>query len=307
MPKGGSVRDVGFAGGGRGSVNGIAGLGMMGKGEGGGSSGARAFQHFFNRQGDLITPNSVAMERGGARRTPYGAKEDRFGNPILDANAQAKIAAAQKQAEHNRRMREDPVYKYEQEQLERDNRIAGYEDGVSSAFSMFNDDFFDTYGAQYGQTYKDGYAGEYANAQQSIRDRFAPLGGLGESHISDAFGDLENYYTTLTGDIGDNVESKVGSLRNTIDAAQKQYLASARQDKANAVTDAQARVAELKAPAAAPSVAGAFDSFFGKNPFLVGGAAAKTGTTPAKQAAGGSQNKGLVSLGSSGGSSSIVN
>jgi len=308
MPRGGSARDVGFAPGGQGSLNGIAGLGMMGKGEGPG--GASAFKYFFDNQGNVnagLPTSGLASERGNTRYTPRNAQQDRFGNPIISSANQAKIDEAKRLAEHTRRMREDPVYQQKEMDRLRAERIAGYESGVNSAFSIFDDDFYSSYGDQYGQGYTEDYANQFTGAKQRIEDRFAPLGALGETHIADAFRGLEDFYSGLGDDISGDVDSFLDTYRRKVDSSKDQFLASARQDKGSAVTDAQARVAELKAPAKAPSAEGAFDSFFAKNPFLIGGTSSSGGTAAQPATAGaGSRNKSLLTVGSSGNSSTIV-
>lgn len=305
MPQGGSAKDQ-FGGGGYGSAGGIAGLGKMGLGQGG--SGTKG-GYFFDKSGNAVFTKALSPEdirKRGLSLTPSGAKQDRFGNPILGADGLAKIDDLKKQQEHERRLKYDEGYQLELAEKARLARVGEYEAGVNNAFSIFDDSFYDQYGEQYGNQYNTGYSEGLNAAKQRIEDRFAPLGTLGKTHIENAFGDLNNYYTGLTDSIAGEVDSRLNSLRSNVDSAKSQFLASAKQDKASTVDDATARVNELKAVKPAPSLSGAFESFFAKNPFLIGGSGGVAATGSPNGSVGGPQNKGLVSVGNSGKSGVIV-
>lgn len=185
-----------------------------------------------------------------------------------------------------------------QREAERQARITSGQANIDSAFSDFNDDFYQGYQDQYLDYYTPQLNDQYGDAVKRLTLQLAQTGNLTGSVGANQLSDLQKYYDTQTGSVTNRALSATNQLRSNIDNRKSQLYADNRAsaDPGSATSAAASAVAALQpAPPSSP-LGNVFSDFFSN----LGNVAALNNARSYRQ------GNGVTPYGSSGGSS-VVN
>ncbi len=151
-----------------------------------------------------------------------------------------------------------------QKERERQARIATGQGNIDTAFSDFNDDFYQGYQDQYMGYYTPQVDDQYGDAVKRLTLQLAQTGNLTGSVGADQLADLQKYYDTQKTSITNKALGATNDLRSTIDNKKSQLYADNRAsaDPGNAASAAASAVSALQpAPPSSP-LANVFGDFF---------------------------------------------
>jgi len=123
-----------------------------------------------------------------------------------DRNRQAQAAAA----------RANEVATYTAGRQQRSKDVQG---GINSAFSSFNDDYYNKYTADYSGYYTPQVNKQYDDARKELAFGLARGGNLDSSAAADKYGRLSEDYNTELGTISNNATGAAAALRSNVNSA----------------------------------------------------------------------------------------
>lgn len=188
-----------------------------------------------------------------------------------------------------------------QQEAARQARIRTGQSNIDSAFSGFNDQFYNNYQDQYTGYYNPQLQDQYGDAVKRLTLQLAQSGNLTGSAGANQLGDLQEYYDQQKLALTNRALDAVNSLRGNIDAKKSQLYADNRAaaDPGSAASAAASAAQYLQPTAPSSPLANVFSDFFQN----VGNTAAIRNTQRLNQGTG-VQN--FSGGGRSGGSVSVV-
>ena len=151
-----------------------------------------------------------------------------------------------------------------QEEAKRQARIAQGQQGIDSAFSGFNDEFYGNYGKQYSDYYDPQLNDQYGDAVKRLTLQLAQTGNLTGSAGATQLSDLKKFYDTQKMSMTNQSLDAVNQLRGNIDQRKSQLYADNRAaaDPGSAAAAAASAAQYLQPTAPTSPLANVFADFF---------------------------------------------
>jgi len=151
-----------------------------------------------------------------------------------------------------------------QEEAKRQARIAQGQQGIDSAFSGFNDEFYNNYQNQYSDYYNPQLNDQYTDAVKRLTLQLAQTGNLTGSAGATQLADLKKYYDTQKLSLTNQALDATNTLRGNIDSKKSQIYADNRAaaDPGNAASSAASAAQYLQPTAPTSPLANVFADFF---------------------------------------------
>lgn len=151
-----------------------------------------------------------------------------------------------------------------QAEEQRQARIAEGTSAIDSAFSGYNDDFYNNYQNDYIGYYTPQLEDQYADARKRLTLQLAKTGNLTSSTGADQFGDLKERYNTQNTMITNQAMDAANALRGNVDARKSQLYADNRSsaDPGNAASAAATAAQALQPGMPSSPLANAFADLF---------------------------------------------
>jgi len=150
------------------------------------------------------------------------------------------------------------------QEKERQDRIAQGQSGIDSAFTNFNDDFYNNYSTTYNDYYNPQLDDQYGDAVKRLTLQLAQTGNLTGSVGADQLADLQKYYDTQKLAVTNRATEATNSLRGNIDNKKSQLYADNRAaaDPSSAAAAAATAAQYLQPSAPSSPLANVFGDFF---------------------------------------------
>ena len=147
---------------------------------------------------------------------------------------------------------------------ERQARIVQGTSAIDSAFSGFNDDFYNNYQNTYTDYYYPQLDDQYNDARKRLTLQLAKTGNLTSSAGINQMGDLQEYYNTQRTGITNQALNAANDLRADVDMRKSQLYADNRSaaDPGSATSAAASAAAALQPTAPSSPLANTFADFF---------------------------------------------
>ena len=146
----------------------------------------------------------------------------------------------------------------------RQGRISEGTSAIDSAFSSYNDDFYNQYQSDYGGYYQPQLDDQYSDARERLTLQLAKQGNLTSSTGADQFGDLKSRYDDRGTSISNEAMDASNSLRRSVDSNKSQLYADNRSsaDPGNAANAARSLATSLQPGTPSSPLADTFSDFF---------------------------------------------
>lgn len=150
------------------------------------------------------------------------------------------------------------------EEAKRQARILEGQTGIDSAFTGFNDDFYNKYNSDYTGYYAPQLDDQYSEAVKRLTLQLAQSGNLTGSVGATQLSDLQKHYDTQKLSIANQGKSAVQALRSNIDGKKSQLYADNRAsaDPGSSAAAAASAAQFLQPTAPSSPLANVFGDFF---------------------------------------------
>ena len=178
----------------------------------------------------------------------------------------------------------------------RQGRISEGTSAIDSAFSSYNDDFYNQYQSDYGGYYQPQLDDQYSDARERLTLQLAKQGNLTSSTGADQFGDLKSRYDDRGTSISNEAMDASNSLRRSVDSNKSQLYADNRSsaDPGNAAKAARSLATSLQPGTPSSPLADTFADFFNNASQMVGLGGGRDSKNKGVQNYGGSGNNSVV-------------
>lgn len=151
-----------------------------------------------------------------------------------------------------------------QQQAKRDAAITAGQGNIDSAFTGFDDNFYNKYDTDYNNYYAPQLDDQYSQAVKRLTLQLAQTGNLTGSTGATQLGDLKKYYDTQKLAVTNQGLDATNTLRGNIDNKKSQLYADNRAaaDPGNAASAAASAAQFLQPTAPSSPLADVFGNFF---------------------------------------------
>jgi hypothetical protein len=151
----------------------------------------------------------------------------------------------------------------QQAEQQRQNNITAAQGGIDSAFSGFNDDYFNNYQKSYTNAYDPLVDQQYNDARKSVSLALARTGNLNSSYGADELAKLDAADKTQMANVASNATTATNALKSNVQSNKSNLygLAQTAGDPGTVAAQAPAIASTLDTPVAVSPLADLFSSF----------------------------------------------